>query len=163
MIRVVALSSACVMSHHTHYIISGGVAGMLTHAFALAIALPHLTMATGPLPHGGAPWDTHEHFCAGLHRAGWHIVSLRSVCGGGGGGGGALKHIGMHWNTTSSSKFASRLDPVAAPTVFRVRGEGPSSACVINQQKHYILWGGVVGIFTYAFALAIALPPPLLQ
>ena len=27
--------------------------GILTHAFALAIALPHLTMATGPLPHAG--------------------------------------------------------------------------------------------------------------
>ena len=56
-------------------------------------------------------------------------------------------------------QFDSHLNLLAAPTVFRVRGEGPSSGCVASQQKDYILLGGVACNLTNALALAIALAP----
>ena len=55
-------------------------------------------------------------------------------------------------------QFASRPGPPAARAVFRAGGECPSSGCVMSQQKDYNLLGGVAGILTHAFTLAIVLP-----
>ncbi len=139
-------------------ILSGGVAGTLTHASILAIALPLFTMTMPFAPLG---------------RAGARTNSLAQVATLGGGeqwncsflfvaGGRAFEHIGTHWNTSAPPfpppQFASRPGPPGARAVFRAGGECPSSGCVMSQQKDYNILGGVAGILTHAFTLAIALP-----
>ena len=110
---------------------------------------------------------------APLGRAGARTNSLAQVATLGGGdqwtcsflfvaGGRAFEHIGTHWNTSAPPfpppQFASRPGPPGARAVFRAGGECPSSGCVMSQQKDYNLLGGVAGILTHAFTLAIVLP-----
>ncbi len=132
----------------------GGAAGILTHAFALAIALPPSTMIMSfpQMWHTGTRMYTCAQGCSVLGGCtGLNAFCLWWLLGG------ALEHIGTHCNTTPPNQVASRLDPLAARTVFRAGGECPSSGCYVAAEGRHSL-----GVVSHAsLPMPLPLPSPL--